>query len=483
MNKVGYYFLNLLIGLIIVQTLSTLSTIMVLSGLVLLIIHSLIIYYVFNDQFLYLIYLFSLCIMNTSDKMGGIVLAPTVIFISCIFSPGRFEVKDKFIKSSIFILLMTTYLGYIIKNKADMMDIMQSFIIFTGCLLTFVYIQNFKFTINHINLIFKTFTFCSILLFFVALNQKFVFIDTSIPLLGSESWDSTVSEVGIYYGNRMPSLLFDYELFQELSLLFFILAFTIMADKKSMAFFRFKAGPAILVLISFLNMILTGTRSGFLLLFGFLLIFVWLRIKNFFSSQVWILILFLAILIPIVVNYGEVFGLDYLINRFKEIDLRNVGLRNIISGEEMNRAYVYAEGYKRLAEENWLLGFGYGTGQSNNLAWFSNLGATGMIEIRDFHSLYICMPMIYGWIGGVTYLFIIIYLIILLFQKFLKFSDSPLGSLILGLALLFFFFLLNEIKINSLRIYNYHFMIWILMGFGFSISRIKSISDEGSLVY
>lgn len=483
MYKFSYYIVNIIIGLVIAQLLCTISTSIVFIGLILLIIHSLIIFYLFNDHFLFFIYVFSLCIMNTSDKLGGIVLAPLIIFISYLFLQGKFDIKDKFVKFCLYILFITNCLGYLVKNQAETIDIIQSLIIFSGCILTFVFVQNFKFTKVQINITFKVLTFLSFVLFLVALNQKFVFIDSSIPLLGSEALDTSVSEVGIYYGLRMPSLFFDYELFSEFALMMFILSFSIITEKSTKAYFGFTALPYYLAFISLLNIIITGTRSGFLLLFGFLIIFTFFRTKNLFSTQTFIVVASLAILVPVMVNYAELIGLDYLINRFKEIDFKNVSLNNIVSGEEMNRAYVYAEGYNRIKQENWLLGYGYGTQQSNNLAWFSKLGASGVLEIRDFHSLYICMPMIYGWIGGIVYLGMVIYIIILLFRKYLKTNENPLRIFIFGLAFLFIFFLINQIKINSLRLYNYHYMIWILMGFALSVLRIKSISDEDSLVY
>lgn len=482
MNKLGYYIIHILIGLVITQLLLTSSTSINIIGLILLIIHSFIIFYFLNDHFLFVTYIFSLCIMNSGTKLGGISLAPLLIFISCILVPGRFYVKDRFVKICLLVLVVTNFLGYLVISAANFKEIIQSAIIFTGFILTFLFVQNLKFSEIHFNIILKIFTFLSFLLFLVALNQKFVFIDSSIPLLGAVEYaSSSVSSVSYNFYGRLPSLFGDYELFSEFALLMFILSFSFIMDKRTMVYYKFRGTPFILLLFSFMNILITGTRSGFILIFVFLVIFFLFRLRVLFSSTTFKLFLILAILVPFIIQYGDLVGLDIIVNRLKEIDTSNIGVKNIQSGEEMNRAYVYAEGYNRLSKESWLLGYGFGTSSANNMAWFGKLGPTGTSDIRDFHSLYLCIPMIYGWIGGIAYLMLIVYIIFSLLRKYFLLKNNPLEGITLGFALLFIFFLANEIKIDSLRSYNYHYLIWILMGFALTIINTKASTDEDPL--
>ena len=185
MNKVLFYLLHIFVGLIIAQLLSSTSDSYSILGLVLIVIQSIIIFFYYNDHFLFIIYIFSLCIIYTLSKLGGIVLAPVIIFIGFMLVPGRFSVKDKFIQFCLIVLVLANLVGYIFINQADVFEIFQSAIIFSGFILTFIFIYNFKFTTEHIIIIMKIFTFLSILLFLVAFNQKFVFVDTSLTLLGS----------------------------------------------------------------------------------------------------------------------------------------------------------------------------------------------------------------------------------------------------------------------------------------------------------
>lgn len=478
-----YYIIHIFSGLIIAQSLTSDSNIINIFGLGLLLTHSIIIVYIIKDHFLFVVYLISLCIIQTFDKLGGIILAPLIILITIYFqNQERFLVKDRFIRACVSILVLTNFLGYILINQARMLDIISSVIIFSGSILTFLFIQNFKLSKIHINTIFKIFTFLSILLLLIALNQKYVFIDSTIGLLGA-GITANVSRISRSYDGRMPSLIQDYELFSEFALLMFIISFTIFFDRRAINFFKLGYTPFILAFISIANMLITGTRSSIILTILFLFILSLLRMGSFFSAKTLIYVLVIAGLIPLFMNYGELIGLDIVINRIKEIDIKAFSLHNIITGEEINRAYVFAEGYSRLAENDWILGHGFGTANSNEMAWFGNITSTGGRQIVDFHSLYLCIPMIYGWIGGVTYLILIIYIIILLFKKYLLVKNDPGRIIALAFSLMFIFFLINQIKINSLRLYNYHYLIWILLGFALSIAKMKLNNDEDSLVY
>ena len=68
-NNLGYYIKHILIGLIIAQLLSSTSNSYNILGLVLIVIQSIIIFYYFNDHFLFIIYIFSLCMIYTLSKL------------------------------------------------------------------------------------------------------------------------------------------------------------------------------------------------------------------------------------------------------------------------------------------------------------------------------------------------------------------------------------------------------------------------------
>ncbi|HPJ68606.1 MAG TPA: O-antigen ligase family protein [Desulfobacteraceae bacterium] len=477
MYKFSYYLLNLFLGISVAQLLSAHSTALKLVGLIILVAHSFIIFHIFHDEFLFIMYTFSLCIMGTGDYLGGIAFAPLVVLISYLLFKGKFYIRDKFIGICLLVLLFTNILGYLVKNPSDRMDVFQSVIMFTGFIITFIYVQNFKFIQTQVRYILLIATFLSFILFIIALNQKFVFIDSSLFLLGANPGYPSVSSVKYAFEGRFPSLFGDYELFSEFALLMFILGFSLFMDKNASHYFKLGYSPLFLMIFSFLNTLITGTRSGFILIFAFIFIFFIFRMATLFTNKALLLVSFLIIMIPIIINFGDLFGFDVISNRLKEIDLTRLSVNSLVTGEEINRGYVYSEGYKRIGEENWTLGYGYGVSHSNSLAWLGNLGPLGS-NIKDFHSLYLCIPMIYGWIGGITYLVLIIYTIVLLFKSSLKKGNTSSRGILTAFAFMFTFFLINEIKINSLRSYNYHFLIWILLAMALAIGFNSHITDK-----
>ncbi len=411
--------------------------------------------------------------MVSYDIMGGITLAPLFVLIAFFFFKGKFFVKDKFVILCLLVLIITNFLGFLIKNPSSKKDLIQSVIIFSGFILTFIFIQNFKFTKANIKSLFRILTFISLILFIVALNQKFVFVNSSYLLLGAVIGYPSVSSTKIAYEGRFPSLFCDYELFSEFSLMMFILAFSVFMDKNSNKIFSLGNTTFYLMILSFMNILITGTRSGFILLFAFIMLFFLVRTSTLLSKKSLLLFSILIIMIPLIINFGDLIGLDVIVNRLNEIDINRLSTKSLVTGEELNRSTVYAAGYKRIGEANWILGYGYGRSSSNNLAWLGNIGALGF-EIRDFHSLYLSLPMIYGWIGGSAYLLLILYLIIINFKNYLKKDGNPFRAIEIGFSFVFIFFLINQLKINSLRTYNYHFLIWILLGISFSISNYRN---------
>lgn len=482
-RKIGYYLGHILFGLLVSQLAVSDSGVRIIIGLVILLVHSYLIFNYLGDHYLFVIYIFSLCIMNTSDTLGGICLIPLLILLNYIRAPGRFQVKDGFVRIAFLIFVLTDFAGYLIKNPTDMVTRAQSVIIFSGFVLTFLFVQNLTLTRSRIAVIIKVVTYISFLFFAVAVNQKYVIIDTSIPILGAVRYPSVRTLSYAFYG-RFPSLLGDYELFAEFSLLMFIMSFCIVMAKDALEHYKLGLYPYALLSISFINILMTGTRSGFILALLFVFIYFVFRFKSFFSVTTIRLGLIMMVAIPFILMFGDAIGLGTVLDRLREINPSNVSLENLRSGQEMNRDVVYAVGYNRLAQDDWILGYGFGRVASNKLAWFGYVTEVDPNRIiEDFHSLYLSLPMIYGWVGGLAYLSIIVYIIVMMFLRYLRFKDHPLGGVALGFAFMFLFFLLDQIKINSLRYYNYHLLIWILMAFALSFLRIRNAEDEDIVVY
>ena len=143
--------------------------------------------------------------MGTGDYLGGIAFAPVVVLISYLLFKGKFFIKDKFIGICLLVLFITNILGYLVKNPSDSMDVFQSMVMFTGFIITFIYLQNCKFTQLQVRYIILTTTFLSFILFVVALNQKFVFIDSSLFYWVRTLISNCVSK-DVFEGRSLPCL-------------------------------------------------------------------------------------------------------------------------------------------------------------------------------------------------------------------------------------------------------------------------------------
>jgi len=452
-----------------------------LAGLVIILAHT---YYIFNylkDRFLFIVYMLALCSMYTRDNFGGVTLIPLIILIEYYLTKGKLIIKDSFVRICLGILILVNFAGYVLKNPLDIKNLIQSAVIFSGIIITFIFIQNYRFKRSHPKIIIKVVTIISLMSFLAAVNQKFVFYDTNWSLLGGKA-HASVSMISVLFYGRMPSLLADYELFAEYSLLIFIVTFSIIVDRKTMAFFKLGNTPYVLLVISVLNMFITGTRAAILLAILFVLAFSLVRYRAYLNKTAGKLILIAVFAVPGILLFSEQIGIDQIIERFKLINIQNITVENIRTGEEMNREIVYKIGYKRLAEKNWLIGFGYGREEGNSMAWHGTVFSPHRAHIRDFHSLYLSIPMIYGWIGSIAYIALVLYISIILFRKYFASQNSPISGIVLGFAFMFLFFLMDQYKINSLRYYNYHFLIWILMGLALSVFNLKTQTIENSVV-
>lgn len=469
--------------MIAAQLVQSENDLIVVGGLLFLVLFSYYILEYVNDHFLFILVILSLCLMNTSDTLGGITVIPFLLLLNHIRNYKMFVLENRILRILLIILIVTNFLGYFLKNTTDVSTRLQSAIIFCGAILTFLFVQRLSITKSRFALFIKMATVLSFILFAVSVNQKFVIIDTSLPILGAVRYPSVSSLSHAFYG-RFPSLVGDYEIFAEISLLMFILSFCIVITKQSITYFNLGNFPIVLLFISFLNILMTGTRSAFLLSFVFIFIFFLFKIRLLFLNSTLRSFLIILLFLPFILFLGKRVGLDIILERLNEINTKNISIQNLKSGEEMNRDIVYAAGYKRLAQDNWLVGYGFGRVDSNKIAWFGyaqESNANAIIE--DFHSLYLSLPMIYGWIGGLSYLLMLVYIIILLFIKYFKERGAPFEGVTLGYAFVFLFFLIDQIKINSLRYYNYHLLIWILMAFALSFLRIRNAEDEDTVVY
>jgi hypothetical protein len=116
--------------------------------------------------------------------------------------------------------------------------------------------------------------------------------------------------------------------------------------------------------------------------------------------------------------------------------------------------------------------------RSNRWAWFGVDPEKREAGVSDFHSLYMSLPMVYGWIGSFAFLSIIVVIAFRLFRVSLKYRKrkSFLVVLAVGFSMFWFIFLVDQYKISILRNTNYQMIFWIWLGLSNAV--FKTIRNE-----
>ena len=131
--------------------------------------------------------------------------------------------------------------------------------------------------------------------------------------------------------------------------------------------------------------------------------------------------------------------LDFILERINnEPDFIENILKNPITGKGTSREIGFTLGLQRLSDEPWIIGYGWAVGSGNKMAWFGG-SLTGWARQRaDPHSLYYAIIPIFGWIGAVAFILLILNLIFSLYKttKKIKIKDSLLFPLSIGLFFL-----------------------------------------------
>ena len=337
--------------------------------------------------------------------------------------------------------------------------------------LFFLTLSTVRITVQRLKLFMKVLDFYVIYSFIICTNQYLNIIEINTPLL-----------YGSNLRNRHAFGLFgDSEIFGEYSLIIFMFYIPLLfSDLPRIAMNIKYTRLVFIVTILLVQSLMSASRSVFLLLiFGVLLLYLYSKI---FKTKVLNkttnfapLITFSTISI-IFLSFFLIKDIGYIIERMGRLNFSKLNINTFISGEEINRAYAFSFAFTRLAEESWWLGWGWGVRESNALAWFPD--AFFRLKRADYHSLYLSLPMIFGWFGTVSFIYIIYYMLknnlALILRNSRQYNYIILVSMCF--VLLIFIFVINEYKINSMRWPQYFLIVWFWLGFGNSILNTAKYS-------
>ncbi|NOT10827.1 MAG: hypothetical protein HOP23_03170 [Methylococcaceae bacterium] len=444
-----------------------------------------------RDVFGFILIVYICSHFSYADNQGGLWNLMTFgvlvifFFVSDIQKQEGFLQKDYPMSILIGIFLLWNFAGWAIKNPMPLVSMLEGIAALLGFLLMFKLSSNVRITPDRVRLFLTVSFFMVLYQFAVALNQRYMLVDWNTPLIGNYSKFGSLLE-GDELDNKeaiTSGTLRHFELFGEYGLLLTCLLLPLLSASTTQKVIRFGSNRVVIMIFLCIAFImLTSNRAAAVLLVLAIAFFYVLFAIRLFSSidrvgnQAKVIIV-VAVLVPII---GVYVGLDQIIKDFSDLAprLAKLSIGGVVSGEDINRGELVSAGALRLKSESWMFGYGYGIPQSNQWAWFGVDTFKHDVGVTDLHSLYLSLPELFGWVGSLAFVSMIVITEFRLFIVSLKYrrKNSFLLVLALGFTMFWGVFLVNEYKISIFRNPNYQMLFWIWLGL--SNSLVKTIYLE-----
>ena len=433
--------------------------------------------FVARDAFGFILVVYICSHFSYADNQGGLWNLVTfgLLAIYLVVNPHKegFRRPDYLMIVLLAVFIMWNIAGWGTKNPMSLITRFEGVAAFFGFILMFNLSRNMVITKERMRT-FLILTFWMLIYqFVVALNQRYYLVDWNTPLIGAY----TEAGTAITYGTtRSSGTLRHFELFGEYAVLLTCLFIPLLSSSSTQRDLRFSSNRIIIMIFICLAIVmLTSTRAAAILaVFVIASWYLVLSLRIFpaidrIGRQLRI-ILAVAVLLPVA---GIYVGLGTLEEDFADLANTKFTIGTIASGKAINRGELTSMALKRMDQESWWVGYGLGVPHSNNWAWMGVDPARTEGGISDFHSLYLCLPMIYGWIGTIAFLVMILVTLFRLCGVSLRYRRRRDYLIVLaaGFSLFWVVFLIDEFKISILRNPNYHMLFWIWLGLSNSIVR------------
>ena len=392
---------------------------------------------------------------------GGLFTLASFLFLFLLYlklpSINPFYNKLFFIRILINIIIISNFIGYLFKNESSLIDLILGAISFMGLIMIFNTISALQFSKLLYGNFVKISFFVMLYSLLISLNKLFMIYNSPLPIFGTSTrWGS--QNLG---GTLGPSPIAG-----ELGLLFLGIVLPLFFAKgnflKDYNISRFIV-PLFLI-VSLLTLILAASRSTIILAAATIILISIISLikKRKFKSQIKVSYIFTLLLIGLItISISSYMNMDYVLSRFENVEVDKITIESLTTGEGINRTTAFEVGEDMIKREHWFIGYGWGVGESNRIAWF---GDSSFFR-SDPHSLYLSLFPIWGWIGSIAYLLILLFITTHLFLISLRTNDYPTYLIGFGLFVANFFFLINEYKITSMGYPHYFMITWILHGF------------------
>lgn len=439
-------------------------------------------YYAFKTEKrfdVFLIY-YILCHFSILNKWGGLYVLSVFIIMMYLLdkSPKIFGFnKDLYSFIMIAIFLITNIIGIVLKNEGFVGWKTLGFVGLLSYLLTFYYIKNQQLDKLKVNKFIKLVCLIAVYQCIISINCFLGLIDTKLTHL--------IPTGEKRFGSLFMAGTFGHsELFGEYAMLTFLLllpfAFNVNYDKKGK---KKKYYIIIGLLCSLINLLLSASRSAFILLI--IGIFTFFLLSNISSVKIRLsrVILYSFLVVTSLYFVWQPLKLNYVLDRLKVEKGRsptiNIEELDIITGKGTPRELAFKYFFERYNNGSWWIGYGFSTPQVNHYSWFGD----PKIRRTDYHSLYLSIIILYGYIGSIAYISLFVITLCRLAREIIRKNDKQLNSYAISFFLVILFLLLNQYKISLLRMPHYHMLTWMWLGIANAIVEfIKRNNFENTMV-
>jgi len=351
----------------------------------------------------------------------------------------------------IIVFLLFNLLGLLFNNPNTSFENLTSFVSLIGLALTFYLLTRLYYNAEDIQFIIYVFGIMITYTFLSSMNNGLGLFRTSSPLV-------TLSEQ--YFADKFVVPMFgrsfgEYFLCMNLFFAAMIVTPAIRGAKKNYytAFY----------LMSFLGCLVGFSKAQTLILvIGNIIIFAFSSVGISAKKLISVTLIIGALAFVLIIGQSY-FNLTFIFERFAEQpDLFKNVFENPFTAEGTSRDESFYWGLRRNIDNNSVVGYGWSPADANNAAYFHGMNIN--IRKHDFHSLYLSVFPVFGWVAGSIFFFWLATFLTRAYKicfSFVKGNHSLIGKSFLGLAVAF---LLAEYAIPVTSEANYFFILIVWMG-------------------
>jgi len=354
----------------------------------------------------------------------------------------------------LFFLFLINFIGYFQNLEVGFLNKVIGFASLSGYILMFNFTSRIYLSKERLKIFLIVTILMLIWMALISLNMRLGVVLTQSTYFGI---------IDSYIGSSRVGSLFNFSASAEYAMLSFIMLFPFYLSKKQKDEVKISNVFFLVAFLSvFVLIILTQMRSNLILIISYFIIFYFfvLSRKKFNQPKYFliILIVFLAfILFASFLKFGD------FMDRLATVNINSLfDPKAVETGQGINRSYTMLIMLLRISEKSWLVGYGWSSIQGNQLAWFG----PAFKELFDPHSLYLSLIPLFGWIGSVIFISIILYTLLRLIKALTEFvgQNTHHFTLLYSFIFIIIFFLINQYKATILSDSNYFMIFWIWLG-------------------